>query len=75
MTSLNLRHSVRAIVLDEDERMLLCRFVLREAAGTTVLWAAPGGGVAPGETPLEVQEDLRAQLEIDLLQSLRAGDL
>lgn len=49
---MNLRHAVRAIVLDEDDRVLLCRLALPGAAGTTVVWGAPGGGVEPGETPL-----------------------
>ena len=47
MPPLNLRHSVRAIVLDEENRILLCRFALEER----VVWAAPGGGVEAGETP------------------------
>ncbi|MFF7856363.1 NUDIX domain-containing protein [Streptomyces sp. NPDC007904] len=47
-----LRRAVRALILDERERLLLCRFALTDAAGRPfVLWAAPGGGVAPGETP------------------------
>jgi 8-oxo-dGTP pyrophosphatase MutT (NUDIX family) len=51
----NLRHAVRAIVLDEENRILLCRFVPphpavpAEAEG---VWAAPGGGIEPGEDPL-----------------------
>jgi 8-oxo-dGTP diphosphatase len=56
MTSVNLRHSVRAIILDEDDRMLLCRFVFPHPAvpsETKVVWAAPGGGVEAGETPWE----------------------
>ncbi|MFF6915728.1 NUDIX domain-containing protein [Streptomyces sp. NPDC012466] len=51
MPSVNLRHSVRALILDEDHRILLCRFAIPEPAGT-VVWAAPGGGIEPGETPL-----------------------
>lgn len=51
MTSPRLRHSVRALVLDENDRLLLCRFTLRDGGAETVLWAAPGGGVAEGETP------------------------
>ncbi|MFF5843349.1 NUDIX hydrolase [Streptomyces massasporeus] len=51
MPSVNLRHSVRALILDEDDRILLCRFAIPEPAGT-VVWAAPGGGIEPGETPL-----------------------
>jgi len=51
VSSVNLRHSARAIVLDEDDRILLCRFAIPEPAGT-VVWAAPGGGIERGETPL-----------------------
>ncbi|MFH9986172.1 NUDIX hydrolase [Streptomyces luteogriseus] len=51
MPSVNLRHSVRALILDEADRVLLCRFAIPEPAGT-VVWAAPGGGIEPGETPL-----------------------
>lgn len=47
MPKLNLRHSVRAVVLDEEERILLCRFDLPER----VVWAPPGGGIEAGETP------------------------
>ncbi|NUP53731.1 MAG: NUDIX domain-containing protein [Catenulispora sp.] len=55
MPSVNLRHAARAIILDEDDRILLCRFAFPHPATpdrTTVVWAAPGGGIEPGETPL-----------------------
>ncbi|MBY8851092.1 NUDIX hydrolase [Saccharothrix sp. MB29] len=42
-----MRHSVRAIVLDPDDRVLLGR----HRTGDGVVRAAPGGGVEPGETP------------------------
>ncbi|MFF0219911.1 NUDIX hydrolase [Streptomyces vinaceus] len=72
MTSLELRYSVRAIVLDEEDRVLLCRFVLREAAGPPrVLWAAPGGGVDPGEGPLDA---LRRELREEVGLVLDGGD-
>jgi 8-oxo-dGTP diphosphatase len=49
-----LRRSVRAVILADDDRVLLCRFRFPHPAvptGATVVWAAPGGGVEPGELP------------------------
>ncbi|ELP70170.1 NUDIX hydrolase [Streptomyces turgidiscabies] len=59
MPLLNLRHAVRAIVLDREDRILLCRFVLPEK----VVWAAPGGGIEAGETP---QAALRRELHEEI---------
>ena len=47
---------MRAVILAEDDRVLLCRFAVPHPAvptGATGVWAAPGGGVEPGERPLE----------------------
>ncbi|WP_330258257.1 NUDIX domain-containing protein [Streptomyces murinus] len=52
MALVRLRRSVRAIVLDEGDRVLLCRFVLPKPTGPIVVWAAPGGGVERGESVL-----------------------
>lgn len=46
MTELRLRPAVRAIVADPDEQVLLVRFEFPDRA----VWAAPGGGIEPGET-------------------------
>lgn len=46
MTGLRLRQGARALVVDERQRVLLVHF--RFPHGD--LWAAPGGGVEPGET-------------------------
>lgn len=48
MPLVNLRRNVRAAILDGQDRILLCRFALP----SRVVWATPGGGVEPGETPL-----------------------
>jgi 8-oxo-dGTP diphosphatase len=42
---LRLRQAVRALVVDEAERVLLVRFAFRRWQG----WALPGGGLQPGE--------------------------
>ncbi|WP_404390418.1 NUDIX hydrolase [Humibacillus xanthopallidus] len=50
------RRAVRAVILAEDDRVLLCRFRFPHPAvptDATVVWAAPGGGIEPDELPLE----------------------
>jgi 8-oxo-dGTP diphosphatase len=47
--TLPLREGVRAVVLDDDDRILLVHFQFPD----WTLWATPGGGVEPGES-LEV---------------------
>lgn len=60
-----LRRAVRAIILDADDRVLLCRFafphpVVPEQA--TAVWAAPGGGIEPGEDRLTaLRRELREE--------------
>jgi 8-oxo-dGTP pyrophosphatase MutT (NUDIX family) len=44
-----LRDAVRALVVDDEERVLLARF---RFAGALV-WATPGGGIEAGEGPLD----------------------
>lgn len=63
MPTVRLRHAARAIILDEDDRVLLCRFVIPKPTGTTTVWAAPGGGVEPGETLLAaLRRELREEV-------------
>jgi 8-oxo-dGTP diphosphatase len=62
-----LRHSVRAVVLDEADRVLLCR---HEIPTGTVVWAAPGGGVEHAETQLaalrrELREEVGLAVDTD----------
>ncbi|ADD42143.1 NUDIX hydrolase [Stackebrandtia nassauensis] len=70
MSSMNFRHAVRAIILDERDRVLLCRFVVPDPPGTMTVWVAPGGGVDPGETRQqalrrELMEEVGLALETD----------
>jgi len=55
-----LRAGARGIILDEDDRILLCRFEFNRADGRAVVWATPGGGVEPGESLLAA---LRRELD------------
>jgi ADP-ribose pyrophosphatase YjhB (NUDIX family) len=62
----NLRRSVRAIILDEDDRILLCRFDFPHPAvpqRALAVWAAPGGGIEPGEDRLTaLRRELREEI-------------
>lgn len=49
------RQGVRAVVIDDAERILLVRFDFADGE----LWATPGGGVEPDETP---EEAIRREL-------------
>jgi 8-oxo-dGTP diphosphatase len=61
--AVSLRPSARAIILDESDRILLCRFAFSRDGHPVVVWAAPGGGVEPGET-------LAAALRRELLEEV-----
>ncbi|MFC7242092.1 NUDIX domain-containing protein [Catellatospora aurea] len=65
-----LRAGVRAIVLDEQDRVLLCRWAFDKPEGPIVVWGTPGGGIEPGETPLaalrrELTEEIGLALTAD----------
>lgn len=61
----HLRTSARAIVLDENDHVLLCRFGFPHPAvpnGARAVWAAPGGGIEPGEDGLSaLRRELREE--------------
>jgi ADP-ribose pyrophosphatase YjhB (NUDIX family) len=59
---LNLRRSARAVIVDADSCVLLCRFVRPHPAvpdGAPAVWTAPGGGVEAGE---DARDALRREL-------------
>jgi 8-oxo-dGTP diphosphatase len=55
----HLRAGARAIILDEHDRVLLCRLDFT-ARGGPIVWSAPGGGVEVGETLIDA---LRRELD------------
>jgi 8-oxo-dGTP diphosphatase len=67
---MRLRESVRALVLDELDHVLLVRFHWEGLEHSDGFWANPGGGVEAGETRLAaLRRELREEtgLEVDLL--------
>ncbi len=54
-----IRESVRALIIDPDDRILLVRFEFPQAT----VWALPGGGVEPDEDPCDA---LRRELHEEL---------
>ncbi len=59
-----LRRSVRALVVDPADRLLLAQLTLPHVT----LWAAPGGGIEPGEDDLTaLRRELREEIGLDLV--------
>ena len=56
---MNLRRGVRALVVDDDERLVLVRFDYPDRT----VWATPGGGIEDGESD---EEALRRELHEEL---------
>jgi len=63
----NLRQSVRALVIDPDDRVVLVRFDFPDR----VVWAAPGGGVESGEgDALTLVREVREELGLELAEPI-----
>lgn len=59
--TLPLREAVRAIVIDDAQRLLLVRFEFPDRE----VWATPGGGIEPGEThDAAVRRELREEVGV-----------
>ena len=63
MTVARIRQAARALVLDEDDNVLLVHFHWPGPQLAEGFWACPGGGIDPGETPLQA---LRRELGEEL---------
>jgi 8-oxo-dGTP diphosphatase len=62
-----LRPSARAVILDEEDRILLCRFEFPRDGQRFIVWATPGGGVEPGESLLAaLRRELREEVGLEL---------
>jgi len=68
-----LRQAVRALLLDEDDHVLLVRF---DWAGLDIpggFWACPGGGLDPGEThEAALRRELAEELGLEAFEILGA---
>jgi 8-oxo-dGTP diphosphatase len=63
-----LRAAARAIILDEHDRILLCRFEFPRLGDPVVVWATPGGGVEQGETLLAtLRRELLEEVGLELV--------
>ena len=69
MTKPRLRQAARAVVVDEEERVLLVCFDF----GDRMVWAMPGGGIEEGET--DEQAIRRELLEEAGLEAFQLGQL
>jgi 8-oxo-dGTP pyrophosphatase MutT (NUDIX family) len=65
VSELRLREAARAIVLDQDDRILLVEFALPGV----VVWATPGGGLGDDETDLDaLRRELIEEAGLDVVE-------
>jgi 8-oxo-dGTP diphosphatase len=66
VTAPRLRQAVRALVLDEDDHVLLVHFRWEEPDRPDGFWACPGGGIEPGEShEVALRRELAEELGLE----------
>jgi 8-oxo-dGTP diphosphatase len=66
VTEPRLRQAVRALLLDEDDHVLLVHFHWEGLDLPDGFWACPGGGIEPEESPeVAVRRELAEELGLD----------
>lgn len=66
-TAPNLRRAVRVVLVDAADRFLLVRWHFEDPGGPVDVWGTPGGGIDPGEEPLDaVRRELLEEVGLDL---------
>lgn len=66
--AMDMRVAAYAVVTDDDDRILLARWI----EGRRVAWTMPGGGLEPGEDP---EEAVRRELREETGYSVQVGEL